>query len=163
MTLSAPNNSKNREDYYLPDYELYFFMTNLQNFIENDNEEHSLNVMYQMILNLIINKYVIDTTFSKYKIFEALYKLIDNNKYNEFAKNKLIDLLEQILKMNKNSHQCEIEIPIQNDVNAIKLRLNYITLLYENNIKHLETKINTFLLCLFSFIKENNFLFIFYF
>ena len=164
MTLSATNNSKNKDDYYMPDYDLYFFIYNLKNIIKNDNEdsERILNIICSMIINLInINKAVINILLNKYKIIDMLLALINNEKYNNKIRNKIIDLLEEILKLNSTNYQYAIKIPIPKDINDINLRLYYITLLYENNIKSIENKITDFITNMLLYINENNFLYFF--
>ena len=160
MTLSAPKNSKNKEDYYLPDEDIYFFISNLENIIkdENDNSEYIVNIICSMIINLInINKAVVNNLLNKYKIIDIFLNLINCDKYNIKIRIKLTNLLEEILKLNNFYYQYELKISIEKDINEINKRLNLISLLYERDINKLEQKISRVISNMLLFLNNNNF------
>ena len=164
MTLSAPKNSKNKEDYYLADEDIYFFISNLENIIkdDNDNSEYILNIICSMIINLInINKAVINNLFNKYKIIDIFLSLITCDKYNIKTRLKVTNLLEEILKLNNFYYQYELKITIEKDINDINKRLYFISLLYEKDIKKLEQKISCVITNMLQFLNNNNFDFFF--
>ena len=161
MTLSAPNNSKNKEDYYLPDEDIYFFITNFDNIIKDgndDNNEYILNIICSMIINLInMNKVVINTILNRYKILDVIIPFITCDKYNINIRAKIINLLEEILKLNNFNYKYQIKLNIQKDINEINIKLNLISLLYENDEKQLEKKISEIINNMLIFLNNNDF------
>ena len=160
MTITAPNNSNNKEDYYLPDEDIYFFLKNLKHLINQDmqNIMNFLNIIYSMIINLInINKTIINSLLNKYKVFDILIPLINSKKYDFQIRNKLIDLIEEILKFNNFNYQFEMKINFSKEINDINKRLYLIILLYENNIMSFETKLSEIINNMFFYLKENDF------
>ena len=160
MTLSAPNNSKNKEDYYLPDEDIYFFISNFDNFVKdnNNNDEYILNIICSMIINLInINKAVINIILNKYKILDIFISFITCDKYNINIRTKIINLLEEILKLNNFYYQYQIKININQDINDINIKLYYLSLLYENDTKQFEKKISEIINNMLLYLNKNDF------
>ena len=160
MTLSAPNNSKNKEDYYLPDEDIYFFISNLDNIIkgDNDNNEYLLNIICSMIINLInINKAVINIILNKYKIVDIFISFITSDKYSINIRTKIINLLEEILKLNNFNYQYQIKLNIQKDISDINIKINLISLLYENDIKQFEKKFSEIINNMQLYLNKNDF------
>ena len=92
--------------------------------------------------------------------------MINSNKYTNNIKNKLLKLLEQILKINNFNHQIEIKIPLEkniNDFNEINQKLYLLSLLNENNIDNLEKKILDIITNMLLYLNQNNFEYFFYY
>ena len=164
ISISAPNNMSNNEDYYLPDEDIYFFISNLNNIVKEDKDKNILNVICSMIINIItVNKSIINTLFNKYKIINILISLINSDKYSDTIKNELIDLIEELLKMNHFKYQYDINIDIGKDINDINKRLYSILLFYENNINNLEKKLSDMITNMILLLNENVFESFFYY
>ena len=160
MTLSAPSNSKSKEDYYMPDEDIFFFISNLVNIIKDNNDKNDviLNMICSMIINLIsINKQIINIILNKCKIIDILISLACSEKYNITIRNKLLNLLEDILKINNFKYQYEMKISIQKDINEINKRLYSFSLLYEKNIKNLEKQISDITKNMLLYLNNNNY------
>ena len=170
MTLSAPNDGKNIEDCYIPDYDIYFLISNIKEIIkgneENKSDESIIHLICSMIIKIInINKKIVNIVLNKYKINDLILSLISSNKYNNNIKDILIDLLEEILKINSNNFHIDIQLNIQNDleVNNINKKLYLLSILYENEKNNLETKFINIINKMILYINENNFETFFYY
>ena len=160
MTITAQNNSKNKDDYYVAEEDIYFFLKNLKSLIKEDNQNNMniVNIIFSMIINLInINKSIINSLLNKYKIFDILIPLINCKNYEDKIRNNLIDLMEEILKKNNFNYKFGIKINFSKEINDINKRLYIIYLLYENNIKNFEQKISEIIENMLLNLKQNNF------
>ena len=164
MTLSAPTDGKNIEDCYIPDYDIYFLISNIKEIIkeneENKLEENIINLICTMIIKIInLNKKIVNIILVKYKINDLIVSLIISNKYNKNIKDILIYLLEEILKINYNYFHIGINLNIQNKLedNYINKKLYLLSILYENEKNILRTKIINIIDNMISYLNQNNF------
>ena len=164
MTLSAPNDEKNIEDCYIPDYDIYFLISNIKELSKGNedikSEESIIQLICSMIIKIInINKKIVNIILMKYKINDLIISLIISNKYNNNIKDILNDLLEEILKINNNYFHIEIDLNIQNDLelNNINQKLYILYILYENEKNVLVTKIINIINKMILYLNQNNF------
>ena len=170
MTLSAPNDEKNIEDCYIPDYDIYFLISNIKELSKGNedikSEESIIQLICSMIIKIInINKKIVNIILIKYKINDLIISLIISNKYNNNIKDILIQLLEEILKINYNYYHIDIDLNIQNDLelNYINQKLYILSLSFENDKNILGTKIINIINNMISYLNQNNFESFFYY
>ena len=170
MTLSAPNDEKNIEDCYIPDYDIYFLISNIKELSKGNedikSEESIIQLICSMIIKIInINKKIVNIILMKYKINDLIISLIISNKYNNNIKDILIQLLEEILKINYNYYHIDIDLNIQNDLelNYINQKLYILSLSFENDKNILGTKIINIINNMISYLNQNNFESFFYY
>ena len=170
MTLSAPNDEKNIEDCYIPDYDIYFLISNIKELSKGNedikSEESIIQLICSMIIKIInINKKIVNIILIKYKINDLVISLIISNKYNNNIKDILIQLLEEILKINYNYYHIDIDLNIQNDLelNYINQKLYILSLSFENDKNILGTKIINIINNMISYLNQNNFESFFYY
>ena len=133
---------------------------------KNKSEESIIHLICSMIIKIInINTKIVNIILIKYKINDIIISLIISNKYNHNIKDKLIELLEEILKINYNYFHIEINLNLQNEleVNYINQKLYILSILYENDKNILGTKIKNIINNMISYLNQNNFESFFYY
>ena len=157
--LSVPNSL----EYYLPEFDIIFFISRLRNILNSENEEGNekiLNIITSQIINLInINKInikndIIDILLNKCDLINVLVSIIYSNDFSKNIKTNLINFLENILSFNKSNINYTLNIPIAgnlyldnhfdiNNINSygINYRLYLLSLKYEINRKEYNKKL----------------------
>ena len=123
--------------------------------------------MKNIILFLIKNDLeAFDIALYKYRLVDVILLMLNSDGFNHELKIKLIQFLEEIIKINKNKYnnQYKITINIPNNMNDINQRLMLLSLLNENDIISLEKQISNINIDIFKALEENNFqTFIYYY
>ena len=160
LFLSVPNLT----EYYIPEYDIKFFISKLDMILNNENEEENekmLNIISSQIINLInINKInikndIIDILINKCSLINTFILIINSDNYSNNIKNKLINFVENIFSINNNNIKFSLNIPITNyldlktnfninDVNTygIKYKIYLLSLEYSFDITEYHNKLN---------------------
>ena len=170
LSISNKNNDSEtkKNDYYLPEIDLYFLINNIYLFLEEDENGKILIVISSQIINLLkMNNNIIDIILNKCNIFESFLSILNNEKYKNEAKKEIIDLMESILEINNNKFKYILNIPIitYNITDYLLIKKIYlISLKFENNINELKNKILLIVNYMDSLINQNKIqeLFIFF-
>ena len=150
---------------------LIFIISNFHNIIDEVNDDkinlEFYKVMKNIILFLIKNDLeAFDIALYKYRLVDVILLMLNSDGFNHELKIKLIQFLEEIIKINKNKYnnQYKITINIPNNMNDINQRLMLLSLLNENDIISLEKQISNINIDIFKALEENNFqTFIYYY
>ena len=164
--LSIPNS----DDYYIPEYDIKYFFTNLEVILTNKNGEENekiFNVITSQIVNLIniyMNKSnntndIIDILLNKCSILNIFSSIIKSNNYTKNIISQFLNFLEIILKINNNSIKYVMNIPIINqldlesnfdinDINTYGINYKIVLLIleYEFNINEYMNKLKIILI-----------------
>ena len=147
ISLSISNDDKkeieNRgNECYIPEFDLTFIINNINLFFET--EQISIIITSQIISLMNMNNKIIDIILNKCNIFELFLSILNNENYKNEIKKRIIELLEDILRINNNTIEYSLQIPIISynitDNNLIT-KLYIISLVYENKINELNSKI----------------------
>ena len=146
MSLSIPNDKKefdNKEnECYIPEFDLTFIINNIKLFLET--EQISIVISSQIINLMKMNNKIIDIILNKCNIFEIFLSVLNDENYKNEIKKRIIELLENILKTNNNKIEYSLQIPIISyniTDNALITKLYIISLVYENKVSELNSKI----------------------
>ena len=175
LFLSVPNLT----EYYIPEYDIKFFISKLDIILNNENEEETekmLNIISSQIINLIninINKInikndIIDILINKCSLINTFIPIFNSENYSNNIKNKLINFLENIFSINNNNIKFSLNIPITNhldletnfDINnintyGIKYKLYLLSLEYDFDIIEYHNKLDLIINNIMFYYLEN--------
>ena len=131
------------KNFYLPEYDLDFFITKINYFIDDEYNLNILNIICSQIINLLnVNKEIINLVLNKCKIIDNFVSIMNKENYSINIQDKLIDLLENVLKINNGSYNYEFNIEINENISDANKKLYLLALNYETDISVFNTKIS---------------------
>ena len=153
---------------YLPLEDLKILFNNLEEYMKeelnvNENEINKNNDVIDIIINNIknlvsINNLIIDIILKKCNIIEIIKKIIFNKNYSNEKKEKILNFLEDLLRLNNKKFYFNFNLQLILDkYDNIYNKLNIIIMSYESDIDIFNGKMFTLLMFIDDLINKNNF------
>ena len=134
------------DQYYLPEYDLILFFSQLKTYLSNsDQKDNLLKLISTKIYALMnSNKKIIDILLNKCNLFRSILSIIDSKEFENEKQLKLnlLELIEKILSANVDGFNYELNLSLREEINEINLKINELLIEFECDNNIFNNKIN---------------------